>query len=83
LPAADCGGDRPGIVAVPAQTPMPMVQALHDRFAAAAISPDVIAQLREQGIRVVTDTPAEFKSLIAKETDRYRTIMRELDLTPK
>jgi hypothetical protein len=31
----------------------------------------------------VTSTPAEFKTLMAKEVDRYRKIMRELDLKPE
>jgi tripartite-type tricarboxylate transporter receptor subunit TctC len=70
-------------VAAPARTPTPVVQALHERFTAAASSPDVVAQLRGQGMRVVTSTPAEFKTLMAKEVDRYRTIMRELDLKPE
>ena len=70
-------------VAAPARTPTPVVQALHERFTAAASSPDVVAQLRGQGMRVVTSTPAEFKALMAKEVDRYRTIMRELDLKPE
>ena len=70
-------------VAAPARTPTPVVQALHERFTAAANSPDVVAQLRGQGMRVVTSTPAEFKTLMAKEVDRYRKIMRELDLKPE
>jgi tripartite-type tricarboxylate transporter receptor subunit TctC len=70
-------------VAAPARTPTPMMQALHERFTAAASSPDVVAQLRGQGMRVVTSTPAEFKTLMAKEVDRYRTIMRELDVKPE
>jgi tripartite-type tricarboxylate transporter receptor subunit TctC len=70
-------------VAAPARTPTPVVQALHERFTAAANSPDVVAQLRAQGMRVVTSTPAEFRALTAKEVDRYRTIMRELDLKPE
>jgi tripartite-type tricarboxylate transporter receptor subunit TctC len=70
-------------VAAPARTPTPMMQALHERFTAAASSPDVVAQLRGQGMHVVTSTPAEFKTLMAKEVDRYRKIMRELDLKPE
>jgi tripartite-type tricarboxylate transporter receptor subunit TctC len=70
-------------VAAPARTPTPVVQALHEKFTAAASSPDVVAQLIAQGMRVVTSTPAEFKTLIAKEVDRYRTIMRELDVKPE
>jgi tripartite-type tricarboxylate transporter receptor subunit TctC len=70
-------------VAAPAQTPRPVVAALHERFAAAAVSSEVVARLRQQGIRVLTSTPAEFTSLIAKEIDRYRTIMRELDIKPQ
>ena len=70
-------------VAAPARTPTPMIQTLHERFTAAASSPDVVAQLRGQGMRVVTSTPAEFKTLMAKEVDRYRKIMRELDLKPE
>jgi tripartite-type tricarboxylate transporter receptor subunit TctC len=70
-------------VAAPARTPTPVVQALHERFTAAANSPDVVAQLRGQSMRVVTSTPAEFRALTAKEVDRYRTIMRELDLKPE
>ncbi len=70
-------------VAAPAQTPKPVVTALHDRFAAAAVSSEAVAKLRQQGIRVLTSTPAEFTSLIAKEIDRYRTIMRELEIKPQ
>lgn len=70
-------------LAAPARTPPPVVQALHARFTAAASSPDVIAQLRGQGMRVVTSTPGELKSLIASEVDRYRTIMRDLDVKPE
>jgi tripartite-type tricarboxylate transporter receptor subunit TctC len=70
-------------VAAPAQTPKPVVTALHDTFAAAAVSSEAVAKLRQQGIRVLTSTPAEFTSLIAKEIDRYRTIMRELEIKPQ
>ena len=32
---------------------------------------------------MLTSTPAEFTSLIAKEIERYRTIMRELEIKPQ
>lgn len=70
-------------VAAPAQAPKPVVSALRDTFAAAAVSSEAVAKLRQQGIRVVTSTPAEFTSLIGKEIERYRTIMRELDIKPQ
>jgi tripartite-type tricarboxylate transporter receptor subunit TctC len=70
-------------LAAPARTPPPVVQALHASFTSAASSPEVVAQLRGQGMRVVTSTPAELKTLIVKEVDRYRTIMRELDVKPE
>jgi tripartite-type tricarboxylate transporter receptor subunit TctC len=47
------------------------------------MAPDVVAKLSGQGIRAVTNTPAEFTALIAREVDRYRTIMRELDIKPQ
>jgi tripartite-type tricarboxylate transporter receptor subunit TctC len=69
--------------AAPAQTPGTTVEALHERFSSAAMAPDVVAKLTGQGIRAVTNTPAEFTALIAREVDRYRTIMRELDIKPQ
>jgi tripartite-type tricarboxylate transporter receptor subunit TctC len=69
--------------AAPAQTPAATIEALHDRFASAAMAPDVVARLSGQGIRAVTNTPPEFTALIAREIERYRTIMRELDIKPQ
>jgi tripartite-type tricarboxylate transporter receptor subunit TctC len=67
----------------PAQTPAATVEVLHERFASAAMAPEVAAKLAGQGIRAVTNTPPEFTALIAREIDRYRTIMRELDIKPQ
>jgi tripartite-type tricarboxylate transporter receptor subunit TctC len=67
----------------PAKTPEPMVQKLHDAFARAATDPDLVARMAEQGVEIVTNSPAEFGALIAAATGRVDRVLKAAGVTDR
>jgi tripartite-type tricarboxylate transporter receptor subunit TctC len=61
----------------PAGTPQPVIAKLHEEFANAGRSPDVVKRLADEGVDAVTASPAAFAELIAKDTARLRQVIRE------
>ena len=64
-------------IAAPAATPAPIVNRLNEAFIRVAKSPDVISTLEGQGNEMVGSTPAQFRQLIATETERWRKVVQD------
>jgi len=61
----------------PDGTPPGIVNKLWEGFAKAAQDPEVKKAISKQGAQIVANSPAEFKSLIAKDTERLGAVIRE------
>ena len=64
-----------GVVA-PAGTPAPIVDKLSRAIAAALKSPDVVKQLRLQGMEPTGSTPGEFADYASQERERWGAVIR-------
>ncbi|UFN47186.1 hypothetical protein LPC08_14235 [Roseomonas sp. OT10] len=62
---------------VPARTPAPLVEGLHQAVAAAAARPDFKEALDKLEYRALTTTPAAFAERLRQERDRWGPIVRE------
>ncbi|HTT47419.1 MAG TPA: tripartite tricarboxylate transporter substrate binding protein [Pseudolabrys sp.] len=65
-----------GMVA-PANTPPPIVATLNKTAVEAMKDPDVISKLSSQGANLVGDTPEQFRSYIASETQKWAMVIKE------
>jgi len=65
-----------GILA-PAATPVAVINRLSEGFAKAVRSPDVATPLEAEGISLVGGTPAQFRQMLAGETERWRKVVQE------
>jgi tripartite-type tricarboxylate transporter receptor subunit TctC len=61
----------------PAGTPPAVVRKLHDAFAAALESPDVVKRFGDQGLEIVSSTPEALSALIRADSERLGHIVRE------
>jgi tripartite-type tricarboxylate transporter receptor subunit TctC len=61
----------------PAGTPQPVVEKLHRDTLAVLARPDLAEAFAKQGADVITSSPAEFASMIAKEKDRWAEVIRK------
>ena len=61
----------------PAGTPSAIINKLSDAFARVARSPEVTAMLEAEGGAPVGSTPAQFRQLIATETERWKRLVEE------
>ena len=64
-------------VLAPAATPVAAVNRLSEGFAKAVRSPDVAAPLEAEGIALVGSTPAQFRQMLAGETERWHKVVQE------
>jgi tripartite-type tricarboxylate transporter receptor subunit TctC len=60
----------------PAKTDMAIVTRLHE----AIQEPDVRAKLTETGLRVMGSNPAEFTAFLAREVEKFGTIVRAANI---
>jgi tripartite-type tricarboxylate transporter receptor subunit TctC len=65
----------------PAGTPQAVIDRLADAGARAAKSPDIVERLQRDGIDPVGGTPAQFKSLIARELVQWRDLAKAANIT--
>lgn len=65
----------------PAGMPDQIVTKLHHEVVAILNRPDVREKLAKQGAEVVTSSPEEFRSLIAKEIVKWRAVAEEARIT--
>jgi tripartite-type tricarboxylate transporter receptor subunit TctC len=64
------------LMCVPAATPRPIVERLHEEFAAAVAAPDIRALIDKTGaIALVSPPPAELQRFLASEIDRWGDII--------
>lgn len=77
----------PGFAAVawlallaPADTPKPIIERVHRDAVAALKAPDLQARFLELGIEPVGNSPDEFASLIARETERMAGVLERAGL---
>jgi tripartite-type tricarboxylate transporter receptor subunit TctC len=52
---------------VPAGTPKPVVQKLHDEFVKAVRNPEVSSKITSTGLEVLTNTPEQFAALMKND----------------
>lgn len=64
----------------PARTPDAIVRRLHDEIMRALAQPGVAEKLKPQGLEPMPLTPAEFDSLIAKEIETNKSIVKAAGL---
>ncbi|MDB5370989.1 MAG: transporter [Roseomonas sp.] len=64
----------------PAGTPPEIVARLNKEAAAAVRSPTITARFQELGITPVGNTPEEFRTFIASETQRWGNVARKADI---
>jgi hypothetical protein len=67
-----------GLVA-PAGTPDPVIRSLNEKFIKAARSPDIVQQMEERGVNILTSTPAEFTALIKDDIVKLTPILKEAE----
>lgn len=65
-----------GILA-PSATPVAAINRLSEGFARAVRSPDIATPLEAEGIALVGSTPAQFRQMLAGETERWRKVVQE------
>jgi tripartite-type tricarboxylate transporter receptor subunit TctC len=70
-------------VMAPAGTPAAILNKVSADIASVLRLPDVVKAIDNQGLVVVTQTPAEFDKLIASEAGRYGKILREAGVGKK
>jgi tripartite-type tricarboxylate transporter receptor subunit TctC len=64
-------------VLLPAQTPAPLVEALHRAIAAAAAAPELQEALARLEYRAATSSPQAFAERIRAERERWRPVVQE------
>jgi tripartite-type tricarboxylate transporter receptor subunit TctC len=63
--------------------PPAIVQRLRDEVAKAVAQPDAVAQLDSQGMQPLGTQPAEWRTYLKAELDRYRKIIKESGIKPE
>jgi len=61
---------------VPAKTPRPVVDRLHDEFVKALNAPDVRGKMLALGAEPVGNTPAQFAAYIRSESEKYAKVIQ-------
>ena len=61
---------------VPAKTPRPIVQRLHDEFVKALAQPDVREKMLALGAEPVGNTPEQFGAYVKAEAEKYAKVVK-------
>ncbi len=64
-------------------TPEPIIERLNSALRAAITDAVVAKKFTDQGVEIVTSTPAEFSSFIQAETTRWTKVITEADIKPE
>jgi tripartite-type tricarboxylate transporter receptor subunit TctC len=67
----------------PGRTPPEIIEAMSRELIAAEKSPEFRDRLSKIGVEPVANTPAQFAKIIADDTERWRDIVRDLNLKPQ
>jgi tripartite-type tricarboxylate transporter receptor subunit TctC len=68
---------------VPAGTPQPIIDRLHDVLVKILAEPGVKAQFAKQGAEAAPGTPQDFGSYIAAEITRWKKVARDAGVEPQ
>ena len=68
---------------VPAGTPRPVVDRLHQEITRAVRAPDMKERLTSLGLDVVASTPEEFGAYIRSETDKWAKVIKTMGIKPE
>jgi tripartite-type tricarboxylate transporter receptor subunit TctC len=68
---------------VPAKTPKPVVDRLHDAFAAALADKAVQEALLKAGIEPATSTPDQLRAFVASEIKKWADIVKAAGIQPE
>jgi tripartite-type tricarboxylate transporter receptor subunit TctC len=68
---------------VPAETPAPLIEALHAALKAALEAPETRASLRPLGIQVVASSPQDYRRFLLEETERRSEMARFAGVVPE
>lgn len=67
-------------MAAPAKTPPDIIALLHAEVVKALRKPDMIERFAQQGAELVGNTPAELDSFMKQEREKWRPVVRQLNL---
>ena len=70
-------------VGVPAKTPVAIVDKLNKEINAALDDPKMKARLADLGGMILAGSPADFRSLIAEETEKWGKVIRAANIKPE
>jgi len=62
---------------VPAGTPSQAIAVINRNVSAALQSPDIVKRYGEEGVRVVTSNPQEFREFLAKQIAEFESLASE------
>jgi tripartite-type tricarboxylate transporter receptor subunit TctC len=68
---------------VPAGTPRPVVDRLHQEITRAVRAPEMKERLNSLGLDVVAGTPEEFGAYIKSETDKWAKVIKTMGIKPE
>jgi tripartite-type tricarboxylate transporter receptor subunit TctC len=68
---------------VPAETPAPLIEALHAALKAALEAPETGVALRPLGIQVVASSPQGYRRFLLEETERRSEMARFAGVVPE
>jgi tripartite-type tricarboxylate transporter receptor subunit TctC len=68
------------MVLVPAGTPKPVVNRLHEEIVKIVRTPEVTAQILQTGSDVIANTPAESAALVRTDIKRYGDLVKALGI---
>jgi tripartite-type tricarboxylate transporter receptor subunit TctC len=68
---------------VPAGTPRPVVDRLHQEITRAVRAPDMKERLNSLGLDVVASTPEEFGAYIKSETEKWAKVIKTMGIKPE
>ena len=70
-------------VVVPARTPRPVIDRLHEGLAAVLAQPDTRERLAAQGYEVISTTPAQMAAKIREDTTKWARVIRDSGARPE
>jgi tripartite-type tricarboxylate transporter receptor subunit TctC len=68
---------------VPAGTPRPILDRLHQEITRAVRAPDMKERLNSLGLDVVASTPEEFGAYMKSETEKWAKVIKTMGIKPE
>lgn len=62
----------------PAKTPAPIIERVYEETAKALKAPQVVEKLQQQGYEIVASSPADFRSFIGRETEKWTAVIKQI-----